>query len=333
MSWSFYIQDGGGSSGQLPTPPSRDTIIHGRSIFQGLRAHTEQYGDFNAFGPELNMLDRPEDRQDWYAMQKAGGTTICQIGWAGSTYSSGGFTFPVPGPEMRWVDDLPGFCDRLAEILIVGQFDGILLMLPGDGITGPDNRYGNVFLQTHIQALIEAMRGYRLGDLTKYTVFCPGYDGVVWVWPEQEVFDWGWQLRGWMPDGYQALIYPAGIIGPSGEGKEQYVKPHGLQCYDIFLQQFPIRYEDNPDQVWQIGDRMLGPAFIRPPDMPPSVDPDAPFGPHSPKFLLSEGTPRGEFCSWGWEFGTYLWSRGAESEAWVQDYREKIKRVGWTSLG
>lgn len=318
------------AAGPLPTPPTRSTLLGGCSRLQGVIATTVQYGTFYAFGPEINMLDVPSDRLAYYQAQKAAGTTALVIGWAGLTYSEPDFTFPVPGPDMRWVNDIPGFCDRLAEI--VRHDLHVLLMLPGDGHTGvDDNPFGYQFVMAHVTPLIEAMKAYPAGDLTKYTIICPGFDGVVWNWTSDEVMAYGNLIRSLVPDGYSALEYPAGVLGPFGEGKPQYDGP--MRIFDKFYQEFAYPPFSNPDQMWQIGARMLGPKYVRPPDQPKDDDPGAPFPAGSGGDYLSGGTPRGPYFTEGFEYLTYGYVRGHVPNAVVNSDRAYLQAMGYASVG
>lgn len=330
----YYLSNQGGSVPIL-VPPTRDVILSARSLLQGVTVTTKQYGTFKAFGPEINMLDLPEDRQGYYKDTWDKGGRVLNIGWAGFTYTSGdGFRFPVPGPGYRWVNDLPGFCDRLNEILIVGGFTGILLCLPGDGHTGvDDNPFGYQWLMINLPYLVKAMKGYKERDLTKWTIFNPGFDGVVWNWTGEEVLTYGKLLRTLLPDCYSAVEYGAGILGPFGEGKEQYQK---MKDFDLFLQETQPPPNENMDQVWQIGARLLGPKYVRPntnifkPFLQPNDDdPGSPFAAGSGNDYLSEGTPRGKFYTRVWEYLTYRWVRGQSSEAEVNYWINYFTNMGW----
>jgi hypothetical protein len=178
---------------------------------------------------------------------------------------------------MRWVNDIPGFCDRLAEILTVGQFTGILLMLPGDGHTAPDYPYGYEFVMSHVSALVAAMKAYPGGDLTEYTIFCPGYDGVVWVWTEDQIMAYGNLLRGLLPNGYLALEYGAGILGPFGEGKSPVRRStedlRSVPAGDKFAA--VLEHGSNLANLCADGRAEIHPAS----DQPPTDDPGSPFPP------------------------------------------------------
>ncbi len=325
-----------GSASGLPDPPSRAQLLGGRSLLQGVTVETQQYGTFRAFGPEINMLAVPADRQNYYAAQMDQGCTVLQIGWAGFAYESGGFAYPVPGAEYKWVNDPQGFCARIAEILKYlhpdgRRFTGVLVSLPGDGHTGVDgNPFGYQWLMANAHILTDAMHAYGEGDLTKYCILLAGYDGTVWNWLGSEVYDYLTKIRGLVPDGYLALELPAGSVGPY-EGKEQYLSLM-LDC-DLILQEVAYTPWSNMDQMWQIIDRFLGPAFVRPPDMPPQVDPSAPYGVHAPQFLISEGTPRGPYGYWVWEGWTYGWVRWIVTLLQVEQWRDYIRAMGTRLVG
>lgn len=314
----------------MPAPPTRAALLGGISRFQGVTVTTQQFGTFNAFGPEAIGLALPADRQAYYAAQAAAGTTVIQMGWAGETYSEPDFTFPVPGTGMKWVDDLDGYLDLLAEPLLTGSFIGGIIGLPGDGFTRPDYPYGLEFLRANIDRLVTGMRNYRLGDLTKLYILLLGYDGVVWTWEGDDVVAMGHQIRAVAPDAYIAILYPAGVDGVYGEGKSpQYTDPAKLAVFDAFLQQFglpPLALENLP-QEQQIGARLLGPKYVVPPDQLP--DKPLPFGPDSPNFLLSMGTPRGPWFTRPWEGFTYLWVRNRCTLADIEQWRQYNDALGW----
>jgi hypothetical protein len=109
MSTAAILTSSTATARKLPPPPSRSQLLGGRSVFQGVTAHTQQYGTFPAFGPELNMLDLLADRQGFYAAQKAAGTSVCQIGWAGPPIRSRGLPFPCPGQRCAGSTTFPAF--------------------------------------------------------------------------------------------------------------------------------------------------------------------------------------------------------------------------------
>ncbi len=327
------ILGGGLRSVAFPPPPTREYLLSGTNLLQGVIVNTQQYGMFNAFGPELNMIESAGDRLSYMKSQSAAGTSVCLIGWAGFTYTSGdGFTYPVPGPGYRWVDDLPGFCDRLAEIVKARLFRGGMISLPGDGHTGVDgNPFGYQYVMANAPKLVNAMKTYPGADLTKYFILQAGFDGTIWNWTEAEVYAYGALMRSLLPSGYLAVENPAGVTGPSGEGDQsQYNGP--MRTFDVILQEFAFPPMSNPSQMTQVGARMLGPHYVRPSWQDPNEDPDAPYSATDGRFLLANGTPRGPYHSWGWEFDTYGWVRGMPLDMVLID-RARIRSIGWSSVG
>ncbi len=320
------------SGGSFPKPPTRDALLTSINLFQGVTVTTKQYGTFNSFGPEVSGLDYPEDRQAFYKAHYDAGSRLLQIGWAGTGYTSGGFTFPVPGTFNRWVNDLNGFCDRIAEIIEFG-FTGAMVMMPGDGEPNDTWEYGRVWLMNHAPDLVAAMKAYKKADLTKYSILMPGYDGVWYGWKSgQAVLDYGWMMRGLLPEGYLGIEYTSGVCH-LGNGKSDYTMPGGLSCFDIFYQEFNYLPLEEPNQIWQVGARMLGPKYIRPADQPKDDDPGAPFPAGSADDYLSNGTSRGPFYTCGWEMLTYGWVRSLIDLQFVEQTRNYIRNVGWSISG
>lgn len=316
---------------RLPPPPTRDAILRGPSFMQGIRVTTQQYGTYNVFGPDLNNLLLPDDRRAFYAVNRSAGATVCQIGWAGETYAEPDFAYRVPGPDMKWVRNPEGFCDLIAELIIIGGFAGALVMLPGDGETGVTrDTYGRQWVMDHVKILTDAMHSYRLGDLTRYSIIVPGYDGVWYGWQSAEaLLEYAHYVRELVgPTGYQALEFGAGICH-LGNGKDDFTRPGGLSAFDLILQEFAYRPRDNTNQIWQPSARLLGPAYRRSPDQPADSDPGAPYAAGSGFDYLSEPTPRGPWYRWPWEVDTYGWVRERLTLADVQADQAYIHACGW----
>ena len=73
-----------------------------------------------------------------------------------------------------------------------------------------------------------------------------------------------------------------------------------MSGFDVVLGEFNDGQFD--DTVWQILARMIGPAYVRPPEQPAGDDPDPPF-------YLSQPSPRGPFYYRVFEFFIYGWVR------------------------
>lgn len=314
----------------LPPMPTRAQILSddSRQVFQGVAYQSQQYGPIQCFGPELSSLDLLQDRVAYYTANRQAGSNICQMSIAGETYVSGSFTYPVPGPGMRWLNDLPGWVDRVYEILTVGGFKAMQLMSFGDGLTGPDNPYGQATLMRWLPTIVKALKFSKYGNLAKgFTVWMPGYDGVVWVWTPQQILDFANVIRSIEPDAIIGFENPAGVLGPYGEGREQFDGP--LQVFDVFLQEYAYQPFDNKDQIWQIDARFQGPTYVRPADQPANDDPGAPFA----VSILSAGTPRGDYFWRPWEGFTYGWVRAIVNLASIAEQGHYIFTAGAINYG
>jgi hypothetical protein len=327
MATSLIAAISGGSNVVLPPAPSRTEILNAQLIGQGLTVSTQQYGIIPAWGPEICMLDVPKDRQNYYNTFKVAGAKLLIFGIAGESYKEGSYTYPVPGAEMRWVNDLSGFNTRIAEALLNG-FKGIQLMLPGDGFTTSTYKYGYEFTLDLLDELIPSLKNSRYGDLTKRIIFEPGWDGVVWTWNENQVMTYGEKIRSLLPNAYSGLEYPSGVLGVFGEGKEQYIKH--LHIFDIFHQEYGFTPWDNLDQMWQISARMNAPLYKRGinPNQPNDDDPGAPFAPGSGNDYLSEGTSRGPFVYKPFEAWIYGWVRNICSVNQINEWRNYMISLG-----
>ena len=86
--------------------------------------------------------------------------------------------------------------------------------------------------------------------------------------------------------------------------------PQGcMQVYDTLLSEFDSNLHQ--DNFWQIADRLLGPAWVRPSDMPPNDDP-------RPPYYLAWPTARGPIVPVFFEWKAYQWTRGLCSAGDVQ---------------
>src|SRR5712671_6679527 len=102
-------------------------------------------------------------------------------------------------------------------------------------------------------------------------------------WSPANVKAFGALFRSLLPSGHLALEHSIGHL-PCGEGGKDF-QPGGVMAdYDVVLSEFN-RFPCG-DEVWQIAARLLGPAYVRPPDQPKSDDP-------RPPWYLAPGTVRG----------------------------------------
>jgi hypothetical protein len=321
--------------GDLPfPPPTRDEILAVRVGFQGETVTTSEYGTFPAFGPETTTLN-DADLHSYCAQLRSRGWTHGEIAISWQ-YAEPGFLMPVPGRDLT--HNLPELARRI--VIMLQHFTGVLVFLAGDGMSGRQNpdgsypyndptgwTYGYEWLCGAFPAIATYLQaGNPYGDLTKYCVFVPGYDGVFYGWgkpgevPDQQpdrVVNFGTIVRQCLPEGYLAIEHSTGKI-PVGEGGSDWQVGGRMMVYDCVLSEFT--WPTTGDQVWQIVGRLNRP-YHRPPDQPPWDDPNPPF-------YLAYNTPRGPVYYVPYEYATYEWTRGQVTAQQVQASRDYFSNMG-----
>jgi hypothetical protein len=327
------------SAATLPfPPPTRDEALAIRVGFQGETVTTSEYGTFPAFGPETTTLN-DDDLHAYCSQLAARGWTHGEIAisWA---YSEPNFLMPVPGRDLT--QDLPELARRI--VIMLQHFKAVCVFLAGDGMSAqpnPDGSYpyndpightygyewlGQAF--PHIGAYLQSGNPY--GDLTKYCVFVPGYDGVFYGWgipgevPDQQpdrVVHFGQLFRQVLPDGYLGIEHSTGKI-PVGEGGSDWNINGRMMVYDAVLSEF--EWPTTGNQVWQIVARLTHP-YNRPPDQPAGDDPNPPF-------YLAHNNPRGPVYYCAYEYATFQWTRGQVTAEQVQQSRDYFAVMGCRSV-
>jgi len=319
--------------GTLPVPPpTRDEALAIRVGFQGETVTTSAYGQFPAFGPETTTLD-DADLHAYCAQLASRGWTHGEIAISWE-YDEPGFEMPVPGRDLT--QNLPELARRI--VLMLRHFKAVLVFLAGDGRSAPQNpdgswpyndptghTYGCEWLMANLPRILTYLQSSPYGDLTKYCVFVPGYDGVFYGWgnegtPDlqpQRVVDFGNLFRSILPNGYLAIEHSTGKI-PVGEGGSDWAPGGRMLVFDAVLSEF--NWPTTGDQVWQIVARLNRP-YNRPPDQPSGDDPNPPF-------YLGTPTPRGPVFYVPYEYATYQWTRGTVSAAQVQTSRQYFYNMG-----
>ncbi len=286
----------------LPPAPTRDALIDVRLSFQGLVVPTQQFGTLPWFEACLPWLTH-DDRASAYAQKQAAGDTHVIV-----FVPSGPPLYPEPGQPysadrfgpLDWTQRNttiePQYTALLREVIGAG-FSKILLYLGGDG---DGDHYKVAFTQLE---LLHANDDYRT-TLYKYCVVLPGWDGVFYGWPLEQVMKFGLRFRELFPDGYLGLHYSTGHI-PVGEGGADYLpriagqdpmqNPGRMADFDLLIGEF----DDNlhQDSTWQILNR-LERDYVRPPDQPAGDDPQR-------VYYLGTPNPRGRWGHCAMEFGEY----------------------------
>lgn len=313
----------------FPRPPTRDQVLNVRLTFQGLVAHTQQFGDLPWFEAALPWLTLA-DRELVYAAKRAstawpGGDTHCIVALPG-----GGALYPEPGQPY----DQPGFgpLDWTAgNTAIDPQFVALVAEVIQHGFVpmvflgGDDGETGYTIAVKQLPLVIDALQHAPQGDLTKYAVIIPGWDGVFYGYTPEHIHAFGLFFRSLLPDGYLGLEHSTGHI-PAGEGPGEWWAPNGpMRPYDLVLSEFNDGQFDGT--VWQIAARLLGQAYVWPPDEP--VGSDVRPAPN----YLRDGSDRGPIVNCAFEFGEYTFVHRGTPPALIDTWRTYFKNIGYTCGG
>lgn len=281
-----------GGAGPLPPRPTRTALIQPRLTFQGLLYPTTQFGMLPGFEACLPWLT-PADRQVVYAAKHAAGDTHCII-----TIPDGVPLYDEPnqayspdkfGP-LDWTSgntrigpELPAL---IREVIAAG-FPQILLYLGGDG-------GGDAYTIAYTQVdLLHANEDFR-ENLYQFCVILPGWDGVFYGWPLEQVQPWSDKIRALWPDAVVGLHYSTGHI-PLGEGGSDFQPGGRMANFDLLVGEFDDQVHQ--DSTWQILNRLEA-HYVRPSDQPAGDDPDR-------VYYLAGSSPRGPWGHFAMEYGEY----------------------------
>ncbi len=313
----------------LPPIPTRDQILCVNCAMQGLTVQTRQYGAVPYWDGVLGWFDQ-SDRDAIYQALSNAGKTHCGVQLSGQYNEPGQFYTHIPGKD--WTSDLPGFRALVLEVIRAGYFP--LIFLAGDGLRfdAEGLTYGHDWLMEHLCEILISLDG-----LLPYCVLCPGYDGIIGYdestqtfgpWSLDQVNAYLVWLRQQAPDCYSAIEPSA---GPLNGTLPKFLSDGGYNALDLILNE--LNGPPNDDVTWQGAARLLGPSYVRPPDQPIGDDPDAPFGPNSPKWSCRVPTSRGEMKAAGFEYFTWAWVRDRVTSADVERWRQYLRRMGYPGAG
>lgn len=318
-----------GSSGPLPPPPSRDQMLglgayRIRLSFQGLLFPTAQFGMLPGFEACLPWLT-PADRQVVYAAKHAAGDTHCIV-----TIPDGPPLYDEPnqayspdkfGP-LDWTSDNTTIGPELPALIreVVGAgFPNVLLYLGGDG---SGDAYKIAYQQVN---LLQQNEDFRT-TLYRYCTILPGWDGVFYGWPLEQVQPWANKIRSLWADAFVGLHYSTGHI-PLGEGGSDFQPGGRMANFDLLVGEFDDQLHQ--DSTWQILNR-LEENYLRPADQPAGDDP-------SRVYYLTGASPRGKWGHLAMEYGEYEAVRcGADFAGMVthvNQNRNYMKSMGVRNLG
>jgi hypothetical protein len=301
--------------GPLAPVPTRDEVCGVQLTFQGLTISTQRYGAQPWFELAYQTLEGLADRARVRQQKRMAGDTHLILEYsthAGSIYNEPGQ--PWQQAITRSGEDEPQWFRGLVEEVIA---DG---MIPIVAYDGDDGEAGHWNALRQLPILTRLLEG--LNDRILYARL---WDGVFFGSTPQQIAAFGQAFRTLLPNGYLAIEHQPGRI-PTGEGDHDWIRGGAMTAYDVLLNEFNNWPPDATPggQVWQIGARLLGPAYHIPPDQPVNAD-----EPHPP-WYWREGNPRGPYFAVAMEYFEYEWVRGRVTPERIQQLREYFKLAGWT---
>lgn len=304
------------SAKSLPLPYTRQQMQNVKTSFQGMSVVTQQFGQIQAWGPELSGLNA-SDRQVYYTTKRLRGDTHSELAISWNYANDNGFSYPVPGVDLS--NNLSTLRSLIIENINAG-FKGVLLFLAGDGESNSTFTYndpvGWTYGRAWLMANFKRIHDY-LKDLDDYIIYVPGYDGVWYGWATPEdLINWFIFAKITNQVKYLAVEFCTGITYWETENDFHTVAG---RCLDIVLQEFDGNLHQ--DSFWQICARQVGPNYVRPPDQPQGDDPNPPW-------LLS-GEDINPIM---YEYNTYQWVRYQINEQGVIDNANYGKAAGYKSI-
>lgn len=320
----------------FPAVPTRDQVCSLQTSFQGLIVDLDGYPGLHWFDGCITSLN-PTQRQQLYAAKKAAGDTHCLIDLSWN-YSESSFTYPLSPCDMS--NDLDAWVLLIIEIILNGFIPVLMLAGDGDSVLNQDGSLANVYndlggwtygqqwLIANLPRIISALQNSSQGDLTKYCLISPGYDGVFYGWTDPNgVQSYAQTLRSLAPNCYMMLEHTAGNP-PLGEGGADFLPGGRMMSFDVVASEFSV-WPTQDDTIWQIGARFLGPLYNRPSNQPSSDDPGSPFGYGNAKFYIQYLTDRGPIYVIAFEMATYSDVRGNLSHQDIINCGQYYKNTGW----
>jgi hypothetical protein len=294
--WWAYT---GPSDHPLPPVPSRDQVCGVNLTFQGLIVETQQFGVLPWFEAALSALTA-EDRQAVYAAKHAAGDTHCLVVPlpAGPVYDEPGNPYQAMiAPDL--LSNPSGYADLVTEVIRAG-FTPICVL------NGDDDGSHGVNIIPVVEAELVSLSG-ALGTLNAYCLWVLFWDGVFYGWEPDLIARFGVFSKTLVP--YIGIEHQPGRI-PVGNGPSDYTPGGLMAAYDVLFSEFdnglPHSGAPNPsggfigDEIWQVYNRYLGPAYVKP------ADQLYPAG--APWYLNPAQTARQVFaCAFEW--GAYDWVR------------------------
>lgn len=295
-----------------PVTHTRDQICKVKLTFQGLTITTSQFGTQPWFESAYQCLTSSGDRASARAQKLAAGDTHLILEFLThqeSIYNEDGQPWQAaisPSGE----DNPQWFRGLVEEVLGDGLVP--LVVFDGDNGDAPADGYPNALRQLPI--LVELLDGLDV-------LYGRLWDGVFYGSTPANIANFGVQFRNLLPNGCLAIEHQPGRI-PVGNDTTDFVPGGPMSTYDVIMSEF----QDgaiHQDSTWQVADRLLGPAYKRPPDQPGGDDP-------RPPFVLGTPTERGPYYAVAFEYYAYEWVRSRVSAATIQADRDYFVSLGYS---
>lgn len=304
------------ASPNRPKVPTRQQICSIGCTFQGLTISTKQFGTQPWFELAYQCLSSAADRASVRAQKKAAGDTHLILEF----YTHQQSIYDEPGQPWQHAISPSGEANPQWFLGLVAELrqDGLIPIVVFDGDNGDNPMDGWPNAARQLPLLVDLLGAWN--DQMLYARF---WDGVFYGSTPGHIADFGQQFRDVLPNGYLAIEHQPGRI-PVGNGPADYA-PGGLMVdYDVICSEFD--WLPHNDATWQVAARLLGPAYVRPPDQPAHDDP-------SPPWYLRTGSSRGPYFTWAMEYAEYQWVRSQVTAAEIQTQRQYFRNMGYTAVG
>lgn len=285
---------------------------------------TQQYGTLPYFESAIGCFDLPDDRQAVYAAKHALGDRHCLIecySTRRSIYDEAGQPYQgVISPN--WEADLPGFRDRVAEIIV----NGFVPLVIFDGDDGDHTPFGAANALRQLPMLVDLFKHPAgTGTFNDYILYGRLWDGVFYGSSPEHIQEFGDTFRRVLPNGYLCIEHQPGRI-PCGEGGDDWLPGGRMAGYDALLAEFDYANDIPPnDTIWQVAGRTIRP-YHRPPDQPSGDDPNPPF------YLVDSARGPRYACAFEWE-GTYFRVRRRSTIEQEAQRRAYLVTLGYQYTG
>jgi hypothetical protein len=321
----YYALAQAGGAAPFPPPPTRTQVCSVRPYFAGLTVVTQQFGTLPWYDMALFCLAAESDRQAVYAAKRAVGATHCLMSFdpdeGGPVNRLGPYKdIRIPYSHMGH----PDLMRRDTREVITSGFTPMVNL-------GCDHEDGVPYFQNaldRLRALVECLKADP-ADLTQYVLVMPGWDGTFYGWTPEEITEFGRVFRQLLPNGYLAIEHDPGHI-PIGGGAGDWSSSGPMSTYDVLLSEYSYGDDAPPsDGMFQVACRLLGAAWVRPPECEPYMDHNYAVA----HWYLGQGSPRGPYFAIAFEWwATFDWVQWATTADAIAQQRAYLSALGYGVL-